>query len=64
MNVSVSPSKNGTAVHININGHDYTVGRRDIPPNLDPMVKLAADTYWKSEASGDVSYSVILYPEV
>ena len=64
MHISVSPSKsNANALHINVEGHDYTLSRHQVAPNTPPLAAMAADTYWRGDAKGDVSYSVILYPE-
>ena len=64
MNIEVSPSKsNADALHVSIDGHRYDLIRRQVASNTPPLAAMAADTYWRGDAKGNVSYSVILYPE-
>ena len=41
-------------------GHHHDVVRGNIPANLEPLVKLAAHTYWNAEATGVVTYRIAL----
>ena len=64
MHISVSPSKsNADALHVDVDGHRYDLIRHQVASNTPPLAALAADNYWRGDAKGDVSYSVILYPE-
>ena len=62
MNINVIPSATASkaAVRVDIDGHFHDVFRDDMPPNLPPLVRLAADTFWRSGAEGHRSYRVVL----
>ena len=63
MHIKVTPSATKPVAHIELAGARYDVVRDDIPANLPPLIRLAAETYWKGRADGPVNYGVMLYEE-
>ena len=62
MHIKVTPSATAsqTVAHVEIDGHRYDVPKIGMPGNLPPLVRLAAETFWKGGAEVAKDYGVYL----